>query len=111
MSVNRYLANQVWSFREKLSTGLGPDRVTISAQLVKLKDEYEEVREAILNRAPREEIAAELADVVVVCCMAAAALDVDAEDLLELVRDKMEINLRREWYATASGTARHTPEA
>ena len=84
---------------------IGPERVTVAAQLVKLQDEVEEVFEA-----GNEDLLRELADVVIVCHTAAYLLGYGSDALMLEVLDKAKINAAREWYPTASGTARHTPE-
>ena len=90
---------------------LGPERVTLAAQLVKLQDEVDEVTEAAAAPPPGEAgIMAELADIVIVCHTAAFILGYGSEELMGRVLAKAEVNARREWYRTASGTARHTPE-
>ena len=90
---------------------LGPERVTFAAQLVKLQDEVDEVTEAATpGQADLEGVLAELADIVIVCHTAAFILGYGSEELMGRVLAKAEVNARREWYPTASGTARHTPE-
>ena len=93
---------------------IGPERVTVAAQLVKLKDEVDEVAEEFRNLgedlADNEDLLRELADVVIVCHTAAYLLGYGSDDLMLEVLDKAKINAAREWYPTASGTARHTPE-
>ena len=92
---------------------LGAERVTLAAQLVKLQDEVDEVTEAAApppGEADLEGILAELVDIVIVCHTAAFILGYGSEELMGRVLAKAEVNARREWYRTASGTARHTPE-
>lgn len=88
-------------FAARLETQV-PGRVTVEAQKVKLQDEVDEFVEAASM--------AELADVVVVAGMAAYCLGYSFEGLLDHVERKLRVNLARQWFPTASGTARHTPE-
>ena len=89
---------------------IGPERVTIDAQLTKLQDEVDEVNTAVRVEDTPTEILKELADVVIVCNTAARVLGFSTSDLDLAVRRKATRNALRDWYPTASGTARHTPE-
>lgn len=108
------LQNQIEQFHDLLSTRLGEDRVTWTAQLVKLRDEVKELGdvldEYLAGQVREEDVIKELADVIIICTMMARTLDVRATILFKSVTDKMRINLSRAWYPTASGTARHTTE-
>ena len=95
------VANMVPRFADRLEQ-LVPGRVTVDTQKVKLLDEVQEFVE--------EPSLAELADVVVVAAMAAHCMGHSFYELIDAVEAKMEVNLSRQWYPTASGTARHTPE-
>ena len=98
---------------EKLGQ-IGPERITVAAQLVKLQDEVAEVLEEFRylgeDLADNEDLLRELADVVIVCHTAAYLLGYGSDALMLEVLDKAKINAAREWYPIASGTARHTPE-
>ena len=98
---------------EKLAQ-IGRGRATLAAQLVKLQDEVDEVKEAAAAAVPWEAglegVLRELADVVIVCHTAAYSLGYGAEDFAREVIAKAQINAQRDWFPTASGTARHTPE-
>ena len=93
---------------------IGPERVTVIAQMVKLQDEVDEVVDAIqlnqLHDGPALAVLKELADVVIVCNTAARVLGYSTNALGLAVLRKSARNAQRDWYPTASGTARHTPE-
>ena len=89
---------------------IGPERVTLAAQLVKLRDEVDEVQEGAERGDAPTDILAELADVVVVAHTAARVIGYSHYDLMDAVLAKMYVNAGRDWFPTASGTARHTPE-
>ena len=91
--------------------GLGPERVTLEAQAVKLQDEVLEVLDEIgLDPVDPDALLEELADVVIVAHTAARIAGFRAAHLDRAVIQKMERNAAREWFRTASGTARHSPE-
>ena len=105
------LDNLTLSLLDKLAV-IGAERVSLRAQVTKLKDEVEEVAE-IASAGPElrhEEVLRELADVVIVCVTAARVLGYPSGYLYDHVLAKARVNAQREWFATASGTARHTPE-
>lgn len=93
---------------------IGPERITVASQLVKLQDEVAEVLEEFRylgeDLADNEDLLRELADVVIVCHTAAYLLGYGSDALMLEVLDKAQINAQREWFPTASGTAHHTPE-
>ena len=89
---------------------IGPERVTLAAQMVKLQDELDECREEIAAPLQPGRLLAELADVVIVCNTAARLAGFSSTELRRAVADKSFVNANREWYPTASGTARHAPE-
>ena len=89
---------------------IGPERVTLEAQLTKLKDEVQEVEECVVGRYPSFDTLLELADVVIVCHTAARVMGYSTQALDLAVLRKAARNALRDWYPTASGTARHTPE-
>lgn len=66
-------------------------------------DELEEVMDELPN-VPVSEVMDELADVFIVMCQVAAALD---GDLSDAVTRKMNINLSREWKINPDGTGQH----
>ena len=107
MDLYRYIDNS-YALLDKL-TSLGPERSTPSAQLAKLREEADEVAEA-LARGAIDEVLLELVDVVIVCTIMSLACGSTIEEQLERLERKAEINRLRQWYPTQSGTARHTKE-
>lgn len=104
------LADQFNAFYDLLFEYVGPGRLTLEAQLVKLRDEVDELREAALA-GDADEILKEIADVVIVALMAGRCSGFAPDQVLRAVQEKMQVNLERQWFPTASGTARHTPES
>lgn len=81
--------------------------VTPEAQLEKLEEEVDELREEIKYAVPASEhVLAEAADVVIVAAMLCRVYGFDWGDLESAVHAKMVRNARRTW-AAHNGTARH----
>lgn len=91
---------------------IGPERMFPEAQLEKLEEELEELREAFRHPAPnisRKRVREEAADVVIVAVMVARTADIPFSELMNEVSAKMITNVNRVW-AAHNGTARHVEE-
>lgn len=101
------IGNKVNLFAALLAKQVGSHRLTVNAQMVKLKDEVAELEELVQDGT---DPLSELADVVIVCAMMTHCAGHGFYELIDEINRKMDVNLERQWFPTASGTARHTPE-
>ena len=98
---------QLFDALERKLRAIDDIRMTPAAQLEKLEEEVDELREEIKYAVPASEhVLAEAADVVIVAAMLCRVYGFDWSDLESAVHAKMARNVRRTW-AAHNGTARH----